>query len=311
MVLVLLGGLSMSYRFLTLTSASQAAPTATSESVLPTATRPPAKKATPTTRPTVQPTKEPVVVLPRSTQTSLPQPTPQLAEKGPWLLISTSSGLWAANPDDSGLKQLTQQAIVVPRELNSGVSPSNNQFAFILSNGQDQLHGLTLHLLALPGGEDKAITALTSKSTEPGPSESVGNSNFEPGRAMAEFDSLARSPDGSMLAFIGAQQDTSADVYTYIPQSGLINHLTSGPNQAYAPSWSPDGKYIVHYGASTFGTGAGFSSRAPGQYAPATGRYIPSIRRKVLARTCLGGSAQLHSSYIPGANPAAGSCCTR
>jgi hypothetical protein len=182
--------------------------------VLPAAIRPPAKKATPTTRPTVKPTKELVVVLPRSTQTSLPQPTPQLAEKGLWLLISTSSGPWAANPDGSGLKQLTQQAIVVPRALNSGVSPSNNQFAFILSNGQDQLHGLTLHLLALPGGEDKAITALTSKSTEPGPTESIGDSNFEAGRAMAEFDSLA---------------------------------------------WSPDGKYIVHFGASTFGTGAGFS----------------------------------------------------
>lgn len=148
---------------------------------------------------------------------------------------------------------------MVPRALNSEVSPSNNQFTFILSNGQDQLHGLTLHLLVLPGGKDKTITVLTSKSTEPGPSESVGDCNFEAARAMAEYDSLAWSPDGSMLAFIGAQQGTSADVYTYIPQSGLINHLTSGPSQAYAPSWSPDGKYIVHFGASTFGTGAGFS----------------------------------------------------
>jgi hypothetical protein len=41
--------------------------------------------------------------------------------------------------------------------------------------------------------------------------------------------------------------------------------LTDGPDQAYDPVWSPDGKWVVHAAARAFGTGAGIS--VTGMYA--------------------------------------------
>jgi hypothetical protein len=38
-----------------------------------------------------------------------------------------------------------------------------------------------------------------------------------------------------------------------------VTRLTDGPSQAYAPTWSPDGKVIIQFGASGFGTGAGIA----------------------------------------------------
>jgi len=37
--------------------------------------------------------------------------------------------------------------------------------------------------------------------------------------------------------------------------------LTNGRTQGYQPSWSPDGKFILHTGADAFGSGAGFSTK--------------------------------------------------
>jgi hypothetical protein len=48
-------------------------------------------------------------------------------------------------------------------------------------------------------------------------------------------------------------------VYVYSVATRQITRLTDGPSQAYAPTWSPDGQFIVHLGADSFGTGAGYT----------------------------------------------------
>ncbi len=53
-------------------------------------------------------------------------------------------------------------------------------------------------------------------------------------------------------------------MYEYLLDTGNNLRLTDGPDQAYAPVWSPDGKWIVQTAAAGFGTGAGI---------PVTGMY--------------------------------------
>ena len=205
---------------------------------------------------------EPSATAPQPTQTSAPPlfPTPDhLTSQAPWLVVSTSNGIWAANPDGSWLTQLSKAPIASPYSLAPAIAPGGTKLAYVTSSSENQYVDLALHLLDLTSGKDTTITALTSPTTAVNPQSGPGDKNYEVAFAMVDLDSLAWSPDGSMLAFVGAQEGSSADIYSYIPATGKINHLTSGPSQAFAPSWSPDSKYIVQFGASSFGTGAGYS----------------------------------------------------
>jgi hypothetical protein len=62
-----------------------------------------------------------------------------------------------------------------------------------------------------------------------------------------------------MIAFMGVIDGPTSDLYLYNLDSQETNRLTDGPSQAYQPVWSPDGGYIVHTGASSFGSGAGIN----------------------------------------------------
>jgi hypothetical protein len=167
--------------------------------------------------------------------------------------------LWAVNADGTGLTRLVQdEMIVFPYIESISVSPRGGYVAFETAT-DDQLHNLTLNLIALPSGLREVITPLTNAATAPEPSEPpVLPANFDIVRAMTEVDHLAWSPDGMRLAFMGAMLDsTSSDLYTYDLRSGAMVHLSDGPSQAIMPAWSPDGRYIVHFGVSTMGSGAG------------------------------------------------------
>ena len=77
-------------------------------------------------------------------------------------------------------------------------------------------------------------------------------------QAITVHNPFAWSPDGGRLAFIGAQEGSSADLYEYYRVNGQVMRLTDGPDQAYRPLWSPDGAWIVHGAAGSFGSGAGY-----------------------------------------------------
>jgi hypothetical protein len=221
-----------------------------------------APASTPTGTAAVAP---PATVAP-PTETAAPTATqtPAPAAADGWILVNTDRGLWTARSDGSEGALRIPGPLIVPGPLAGAVSSAGGNFAYLTTSDFNRPYGnypnLTLNILSLFGRGPSVSLPLTSPETEPDdeyPSDIL--------RAMVEHPSFAWSPDGGRLAYIGAASGPSADLYEYLRESNTFMHLTDGPNQAYDPSWSPDGRWIVHAAAAGFGTGAGIS--VTGMYA--------------------------------------------
>jgi Tol biopolymer transport system component len=217
---------------------------------------PSAPTEAPVTQP-VPPTHEPIPLEPDPTQGEDPTPERPLG-MGPWLLIAAEDGVWAVNADGSGLTQLTHEIPLSSQDLDRSVASQGGHVALITSSDPSRMANLTLRLLSLHTGNFEMITPLTSAETEPAPSDGPGDPNFEVVRALSELHNVAWSPDGRQLAFMGAMNGPTSDLYLFSLVSGDIVQLTDGPSQGIRPTWSLDGAYIVHAGVGTLGTGAGY-----------------------------------------------------
>ena len=195
-------------------------------------------------------------------QVNRPAAANGLNARGPWLLFSTDKGLlYAANPNGSSLTKVFNDTYIAPYDLSSSLSPDGIHLALITASDSQGLHGLVLHIITLPNGQEVKAIPLTAPKNEPGPDSGPGDPKFEAIRAITQQEnSVAWSPDGKTLAFIGLMSEPSADLYSYSLDNDKVVHLSGGPNQAYYPIWSPDGKYILHFGAASFGTGAGYTT---------------------------------------------------
>ena len=182
-------------------------------------------------------------------------PNAQLSEAGPWVLIGGEGGLWAANPDGSGLSYINETQ---PDQLTLG-----GRYAALIEESEGYHgRGLTLKMFSMPGGEVITVTELLSESTEPDPEDN--DTLFEKYSVYYALttSNLDWSPDGTRLAFTSAHESPSSDLYVYDTADGGLTRLTFGPSQAFRPIWSPDGEYIILMGASSFGTGAGYAMDA-------------------------------------------------
>jgi hypothetical protein len=206
----------------------------------PTGPTAPPEKAPPTTVSPASPTPPALTDTPVS-PTGTPAPS-SLNPAGPYILYQ-SNGIWISNPDGSFLTQLTDlQSDSL--DLHRAVSPTGDRLAMIVFGDT----GLDLVQVAIPSGEEKTLARLLD----------IPRDNFDATSAKAfaayaikDFDSFAWQPgSGQLLAFMGAINDPTSDLYTYDTQTGKIAQLTNGPSQAFYPNWSPDGQYIVHYGGS-------------------------------------------------------------
>jgi hypothetical protein len=178
---------------------------------------------------------------------------------GPWLLIAAEDGMWAVNPDGSGLTYLSDEIPLVTLDLDKAKAPIGGLFALVTSSDPLRMTDLSLKLLHLPSGEVETLTPLTSDETEPDESAGPGDPSFEVARTISGLNNLEWSPDARQLAFMGAMQGPTSDLYVYSFDSQEITQLTDGPSQGIHPSWSPDGLFIVHEGVGSLGTGAGFN----------------------------------------------------
>jgi hypothetical protein len=115
--------------------------------------------------------------------------------------------------------------------------------ALVTSNDQ----GLDLMMVRIPSGETETIVHLID--SPPAAAYDPTSPNSFATYAIRDYDSVAWQPgDGRLLAFIGAINGPTADLYLYDTQTKEITQLTDGPSQAVLPVWSPDGQYILHFG---------------------------------------------------------------
>jgi len=242
-------------------SAAPASSVGPSKPVEPTST-PPVESVQPVEQPSPAGADVPAPTAPSAPETTAAPPLPAAGDE--WILFVLSAGystwdeLWAVYPDGSGLTSLSGQGYVGPRDdLLAALQPGGTRLAMITQKpGDAPWEDLALRVVDLATGRQEAAIALTSPETAPRPNED-DFMRLDAVRSIAEIDSLTWSPDGSLLAFLGAQQGTSSDLYTYDPLSGTVNRLTDGPTEGLRPAWSPDGAYILHSGVTTLGTGAG------------------------------------------------------
>ncbi|GAB4578298.1 MAG: hypothetical protein Fur0022_10330 [Anaerolineales bacterium] len=197
-----------------------------------------------------------------------PTPTTEVSSSyttGPWLVIITPDGAWVVSAEDSTLARVVDVPILAPQDTFAMPAPHGGFAAFI--TGNSRLQDLTLHILTLPRNLTRTIP-LTLPEYAVQADALPGDPALEAARALVELTSLAWAPDGSRLAFMGMREGPTSDLYTFsmdefwtaMPEDdaeGLIR-WTDGPSQGILPNWSPDGRYILHAGVNTLGTGAGY-----------------------------------------------------
>ena len=225
--------------------------------------------STATRTPTIKPTSRPTV-----TQSPIPSPSPRpsplspttedpeipsrsLSDEGPWLIFNDNSGVWAFNPDGSGLTKLAGRNLSdPPMGVKMVAAPGGAQAAFLEYNG-NLFAFPQLSIISLPGGEWRTLPQLLSDEIELALLSNERQYAFIDVMAAAgPWNEAAWSSEGDRLAFNGAMDGPSSDLYVFSIAEDAITRLTSGPTQSIDPVWSPDDRYIVHGGASQLGWGA-------------------------------------------------------
>ena len=199
------------------------------------------------------------------TATYTPVPT-SLNASGPYVFFFGHGGIWITNPDGSFPTRLVDMDIYHgDLDWRRNISPTGDRMALVVSSDE----WLDLVIVKIPSGESETITHLISRPS-PENYDPISPNSFAT-YAIRDYDSVAWQPDdGRLLAFIGAMNGPTADLYLYNTQTKEITQLTDGPSQAVLPVWSPDGQYVLHYGVRwvpPFGGAIGPANQLDGLWA--------------------------------------------
>lgn len=169
----------------------------------------------------------------------------ELNQDGPFVLFSGDSGLWLSNPDGSMLTKLTDFSVGMA-DLYSLISPSGDRVVFV---AQDE-NGLILVEVLLPSGKSRILSRLLDIKQDDLINDPTGKKALAY-YAISNYPSVAWMPgNDDIIAFTGAIDGETSDLYEYDFMNDEITRLTDGKAQAISPSWSPDGRFVLHYGVS-------------------------------------------------------------
>jgi hypothetical protein len=171
-------------------------------------------------------------------------------------------------------------------EGESGISPDGKHFVYYTgspswgrASSAEGQYDLTLHIAAIASGNDVAAipllkptlpydidqsAELLAQNPPPG-SETESPSDIAAGlydALLVGITTVGWSPDGRYLAFAGAIDGPSSDIYMYDASNRQIRRLTSGPEEIVKIAWSPDGEWIVHASATAWGLGSSSTNHA-------------------------------------------------
>jgi dipeptidyl aminopeptidase/acylaminoacyl peptidase len=194
----------------------------------------------------------------------------KLASVGPWLLIETDQGLWAANADGSGLTQLTD-VDYWDWHLQKAIQPGGNKVVLLSPSSFNDYHQMMLNLLSLPDGNIIKITDLTSLETEAYADLTKEDPLFEGILKVHSRSNYAWSPDGTRLAFVGLMDGPTAEIYLYDTISGEIQRVSTDDAQNYWPSWSPDGNSLLYFATQGVWSARGDGTNVTMLYIPESG----------------------------------------
>lgn len=180
--------------------------------------------------------------------TPIPSLTPAVAAlnpDGPYVLFSSESGIWITNPDGSALTLLTAYNPGL-LDLHDLLSPDGSRLALKVPFKQ----GFDLVEVRVPSGEMRTllinILAASREQIATDPTSPAAIASY----AVLDYPGIAWQPNGSLLAFTAAIGGPTSDLYGYDFETEQVYQYTDGPAQAVYPSFSPDGRYILHYGVS-------------------------------------------------------------
>lgn len=188
--------------------------------------------------------------LPPTSTAAPPEPTATpvvaLNPSGPWLVYLSASRVGyemvAANPDG---RARTVVAAFTDLSVPVLALPENKGARwFSLLNGRDT----TLTVFQLPEGTARRTFNLIENDALSVDQRrlyaAILNQKDPPAQAW--------SPDGRFLAFIGAMDGVSTDLYVYDAGLDELARLTEGAAEAYFPAWSPDGAVLLLQEVETF-----------------------------------------------------------
>jgi len=217
-------------------------------------------------------TPGPTTAVPTApTQTSIPASSAALEPRGPWLLgVGGGDQLSVLNPDGTGLTAVEHQPLwdTYP-DIRLGVEISNAGWIAVRTSAStwpDPPSDMSLDLFRLPGVRPTRRIPLFSQAlvarmgdigehTQPYEEQPVEGPNWRYEMAylavLSERNPPRWSPDSRYLAFVGAIDGPSSDLYVYDTQTDQVRRLTDGPNQTAILGWSPDSWWLIHSEAST------------------------------------------------------------
>jgi hypothetical protein len=161
------------------------------------------------------------------------------------LFAGQNIGVWITNPDGGFPTQLSDQWLL-GFDLHHALSPQGDRLALVTQNEA----GLDLVEITLPDGAARTLAHLISITPEDVTFHPTSETSIA-AMMIGGYDTVAwQPPDGRLIAYAGAADGPTSDIYVVDTTSGAIRQLTDGPSQAIFPSWSPDGRYVYHLGVS-------------------------------------------------------------
>ena len=180
-------------------------------------------------------------IIPPNTITHIDKESVGLGSEGPWLIYrKRDNEVYILNKDGSGRTKFPHALYGMHAAYDA--SSSLPMIAAITYSEMD--YSPTLLILSLPDIETiQNIPLLSCPINIPGCIlDEQADISFQP----------KWSPNGRYLAFVGAIEGPSTDVYVYDSELDTVKRLTDGPNQVGEFFWSPNSKWIVHEEISDF-----------------------------------------------------------